>query len=74
LILVLIEKDVVLEGSTTKIEDKRAPGRYTSIVYTCTASKSYGEGVLGIFDRFQLWGALVMWTHDSPKLGICYTP
>ena len=31
--LVLIGKDLVLEGSTTKIEDKRVPGLYIYISF-----------------------------------------
>ena len=31
---VLIGKDLVLEGSTTKIEDKQVPGIYIYIIYT----------------------------------------
>ena len=52
--LVLIGKDLVLEGSTTKTEDKEVPGRYTNLyLYTCTVFKSYGsyaEGMLVDFD------------------------
>ena len=29
--LVLIGKDIVLEGSTTKIEDKQVPGVYITV-------------------------------------------
>ena len=40
--IVLIGKDLVLEGSTTKTEDKEVPGRYTNLyLYTCTVFKSY---------------------------------
>ena len=42
--LVLIGKDLVLEGSTTKIEDKEVPGIYLIYLPTAFQSPRYWVG------------------------------
>ena len=57
--LVLIGKDLVLEGSTTKIEDKQVPGRYRYMFVPLTVFKEM------IRIRQILW--IGFWEDEIPK-------